>query len=442
MLGCIRTFDLSQSQNLHQPGEYTVKNVVITGMGALSGNGMSVPQIWASLVRGEALSMRVDPRYHFDLDRFQQECRTRKEGPINTVCGIAATNDELGESVDIPKAAFYDRHQLFALVAGKQAMEDANLVDHTISDRFGCVGATASGGISEHFNAIEVLLNHRRLSPTAITRFLPGMVSTDLVRKYRLRGPNPTQAGVCAASAHALIEATRIIKLDEADVMLVVGSEASITASGIAAFSSTGVISNKTRPYQVDRIGFHKGEGGAALILEAEEHAKARGARIYARIAGYGETNDGDASASITSPRIHGGVQSTHLALNMAKIDAEKVGYVNTHGTGTELGDIAEIAGIHTWANAHHPPLVSSTKSYSGHLFGASAAYEVILTIMMLQNRLFLPTHGLTRDNLDPRCALPGIQHLFSLESRDITYALSNSFGFGGTNTSIVFERS
>jgi 3-oxoacyl-[acyl-carrier-protein] synthase II len=323
-----------------------------------------------------------------------------------------------------------------------QAIADAGLTEHTISDRFGCAAATGSGGLGDLFTATEeLLLQGKRPSPTAITRFLPGMISGDLTRTYRLRGPNPTHAGVCAASAHALINAADLITCGRADVMLVVGGEASINLSGISSFCSTGVISNKTRPYQKDRMGFHKGEGGAALILEEYEHALKRGARIYAKIAGYGETNDGDASASIISPQIHGGVRSAQLAIEMAGIRTRDVGYVNTHGTGTELGDIAELRGVNAWAEAGHAPLVSSTKSYSGHLFGAAGAYEAILTIMMLKNHLFLPTHGLTRENLDPKCDLPEIQHLYAIESRKIDHAVSNSFGFGGTNATIVFER-
>jgi 3-oxoacyl-[acyl-carrier-protein] synthase II len=416
--------------------------VVVTGMGALSGNGLSVSHIWDALLRGEAAHMDIDPRYHFDLARFEKSCRTRKEGPIHSVCGVPLSNEELGNHIGVTKASLYDRHQLFAFAAGMQAIADAGLTEHTIPDRFGCAAATASGGLGDLFTATEeILLQGKRPSPTAITRFLPGMVSGDLTRTYRLRGPNPTHTGVCAASAHALINAADIIKCSRADVMLVASGEASINLSGIASFCSTGVVSNKTRPYQKERLGFHKGEGGAALILEEYEHAQKRGATIYARIVGYGETNDGDASASIISPRIDGGMRSAQLAIAMAGITARSVGYVNTHGTGTELGDIAELAGVNAWTETGHAPLVSSTKSYSGHLFGAAGAYEAILTIMMLKHQLFLPTHGLTRENLDPRCDLPGIQHLYSIASRKIDHAISNSFGFGGTNATIVFER-
>lgn len=414
--------------------------IVVTGLGAVSGNGLNVPNIWLNLSRGIASRVEITPEYYFDVHKFERACRNPKEGIITTVCGVPLKNEEIAKLLAIDNAGRYDRHQLFGLLAGHEAMSDSGLIEHTFPERFGCVVATGDGGLNESFQASELLIEGGRLTPHSNLRHLPSIFGSWLAREYRLCGPSHVHATACAASAHAIIHACDLIKLGRADAILCGGTEATITPLGIASFCAQRAISNHSRPYQKERSGFLMGEGSAMLVVEEYEHAISRGAFIYAEIAGYGATTDGDPSCSITEPRIQGGINSAKLALEMGGIQAKSVGYINTHGTGTTIGDIAELTGIQSWIDHSTIPLVSSTKSYSGHLLGAAGAYEALLTITMMLRKIILPTHELTRENMDPACNNSKPILFFDVKAREIEYALSNSFGFGGTNASILFR--
>lgn len=420
-----------------------MRRVVITGMGVICGNGSSVAETWQSLCTDEARRCSITPDRYFDVDAFAEACSTR-EGLIRTVCGSPLTIEDLGRRVGIKGAARvkrFDRHQYFALLAAEEALKDASLVEHTSSDRFGCILGTGDGGLHELYVATVDLLKGKGLSPFSNLRELPNIFAGILAQRFRLRGPNHVHCTACAASAHAMQHAADIIKLERADLVLTGGAEAVITPFAIASFSAQNALSNHSKPYQLDRRGFLMGEGAAVLVFEALDHALRRGARIYAEVLGYGATADGEPASLITDLGLEGGRKATQLALATAQRTAADVDYVNTHGTGTLVGDRVEINGITQWAGGIARKLpVSSTKSYTGHLLGAAAALEAILCVKMIDERSILPTRGLTEANLDPTCS--GVFHVMGERlQRALNVVVSNSFGFGGTNASMVFAR-
>lgn len=414
-----------------------MRRVVITGMGAICGNGSSVAEIRNAIWRGEAA--RRSTSDYFDINANPGAYTARKEGLITTVCGSPLLNVDLGAPLGITgrEVDRYDRHQLLALFAAEEAMRDAKLLDHDVSNHFGCVCGTGDGGLHEAYLAAVKLHTGGKLDISSNFRELPNVFVGYLTQRYRLRGPSHVHVTACAASAHAIMHAADLIKLGRADVMMTGGAEAVITPFGIASFASQMALSNKSIPYQKERRGFLMGEGAAILILEEYERAVRRGAKIYAEIAGYGATSDGEPNAHIAMPG-DGGIDAAIIAMSMAGIEPLDIGYINTHGTGTKIGDVVELRGIRAWCGDRIIPL-SSTKSYTGHLLGAAGAIEAILTTLMLFERWLIPTHGLTKENLDPECG--GHHHLMEGEAIDEGYALSSSLGFGGTNAAIVFKQ-
>jgi 3-oxoacyl-[acyl-carrier-protein] synthase II len=441
---CLETPFNAQS---NQPGTHKIihlmRRIVITGMGAVSGNGSTVSEIWESLLAGKADRCTITPDRYFDVNSFAKACST-KEGLINMVCGSPLTIEGMAARLGIKGAGRirrYDRHQYFAYLAAEEAVAQAGLAQHEISHRFGCVVGTGDGGLHESYVSTIELLEGRPLSPFANLRELPNVFAGLLAQRFRLRGPNHVHCTACAASAHAMQHAADLIRLDRADAIMTGGAEAVITPFGIASFCSQSALSNHSKPYRIDRTGFLMGEGAAILIFEELEHALRRGAHIYAEIAGYGATADGEPGSLITDPGLIGGIAAAQAALSMAEYQPWQVDYVNTHGTGTPAGDSVELQGIASWAGCIAPTLpVSSTKSYTGHLLGAAAALEAVLCAQSIAHRRILPTHGLTAENIDPNCTQ--VFHVMGgpLE-RKVDVVLSNSFGFGGTNASMVFKR-
>lgn len=420
-----------------------MKRVVITGMGAVSGNGSSVSEIWNALLAEKADRCAITPDRYFDANSAAKAYST-KEGLINTVCGSPLTVQQMAARLGIEGTARirrYDRHQYFAFLAGEEAMANAGLAEHEIPHRFGCVVGTGDGGLNESYVSTIELLKGKGLSPFANLRELPNLFAGLLAQRFRLRGPNYVHCTACAASAHAMQHAADIIKLGRADVVLTGGAEAVITPFAIASFCAQNAISNHSKPYQKQRKGFLMGEGAAMLVFEDLDHALRRDAQIYAEVAGYGATADGDPDSLITDPGLLGGIIAARTALSMAGCLPEQVGYINAHGTGTPAGDPVELQGIASWAGAIAPRLpVSSTKSYTGHLFGAAAALEGVLCVKSIAERKILPTYGLTPENIDPSCTQ--ILHVMSTPlDREVDVVLSNSFGFGGTNAAIIFRR-
>lgn len=417
-----------------------MRRVVVTGMGMVNGLGSDALRVWETYTKGPIPRRRVQD--YFDVQTHPRPYSTRTEGLIDTVCGSTLTAEDMARVLEIPQKKYeaFDRHQLFALLAAHEAMGDAGLRAHVYSDRFGCVGGTGAGGLQEAYDASVKLSKGERVRPTCNLKFLPNIFAGYVARKYRLRGPNYVHCTACAASSHAFEHAADLIQLDRADVILVTGAEAAITPKGIGSFCIQQALSNYSRPYQRERSGFLMGEGAAALILEEFEHARARGARILAEVVGWGATADGNPEAQITDPG-EGGYSSMKLAVEMAGIDAKDVAYINAHGTGTPGGDEFEIQNSVRLFGTHAPHiLLSSSKSAVGHLLGAAGVTEAALCILMMQAGIVLPTIGLTADNLAPECE--GVDHVYEKTRRlEGDYVLSNSFGFGGTNATLVFKK-
>lgn len=414
-----------------------MKGVVITKIGMVSGNGNNVSEIWAALSKGEARRSQISD-VHFDPSKYRG-CRSG-DIPITTVCGSPLTNDRLAEMAGVKRVQRYDRHQLLAQLAVREVMEVAG--DWGCSPHsFGIVGATGDGGLSETFAAYERLVAGKELDPFANIRQLPNPFAGRIANTYGLKGPGFVHCTACAASSHALQQAADTIMLGRALMMLVVGTEAAITQFGIASFGAQRAIANESKPYQRDRKGFLMGEGAVALLLEEYDHAVKRGANILAEIAGYAATTDGVVDGQITDPDSNGGARSAVAAMEMAGIEPRHLACISTHGTGTPVGDKAELEGIVSWAGdraAEIPTL--ALKSYSGHLLGAAGAFAIANAVLMLKYDLVLPTYGLTEGNLDS--TLPRVGHVMGVPRRlEGDHILVNAFGFGGTNASVIIRR-
>lgn len=419
-----------------------MQRVVITGMGAVCGNGSSVPEIWNNLCLGIA---HRSPISAFDV-RENPAAYSTPDGLITTVCASKLTNRELGEKIGLKGKRYerYDRHQLFAFVAAEEAMLHAGLTPGSYDSyrsRIGCAMGTGDGGLYETYTSTLRIREGKAIMPTANLRELPNLFAGYLAQKYGLQVPNHVHCTACAASAHAMQHAADLIKLGRADVVVTGGAEAVISPFGIGSFAAQNALANESRPYQKGRRGFLMGEGAAVLVFENYDHAYFRGATILAEVAGYGASADGDPQSDITDPGLYGGVRAAREALRMARCRPETIDYVNTHGTGTPKGDPVEINGLREIAGEYAESLaISSTKSFTGHLLGAAGALEAILSVQSILTGTVLPTYGLTPENLDPDCG--GVAHVMSEPLRKkVETVLSNSFGFGGTNASMLFRK-
>ena len=406
--------------------------VVITGVGAVTPLGIGVEALWEGVLAGRSGIRRIS---RFDPSPFP--------------CQIA------GEVPDFDPTAFIDRKEArrmdrftqFAMATVAMALRDAGLDPASLDgDRLGVVMGTGIGGIETFVEQAAVMAERGpdRVSPFFIPMMIANMAAGQVAIRYRARGPNTTVVTACAASAHAIGEAFRILQRGQADVMITGGSEAAIVPLGLAGFCAMKALSTRndrpeaaSRPFDRGRDGFVMAEGAGALILETLEHARRRGARIYAEIIGYGSTAD---AHHITQPAPggEGGARAMEAALADAGIDPTDVDYINAHGTSTPQGDVAETLAIKRVFGDHAYRLaVSSTKSMTGHLLGAAGAVEAILTVLALRDGVLPPTINL--DDPDPECDLDYVPH--RARPRAIRVALSNSFGFGGQNACLAFRR-
>jgi 3-oxoacyl-[acyl-carrier-protein] synthase II len=435
-----------------------MRTVVITAVSAISGNGNSIGQIYKNMLAGEAARISISQHpdiWPFSYDEEGTPGPARHDAPytrrdkdrIDTVCGVPLANEGLFDLACLkdhsPKdrADNYDRHQLLAHVAAGNLLRGVGGVEAICEPtRFGIVGGTGNGGLTETYPATLLIEKGKRLGLRSNLRELPNTFVGMIARTWGIKGPGDVGVTACAASSNGFINAVRMIKLGEADAALVVGAEAVINPFGAASFTVQSALANESKPYQKDRKGFLMGEGGAAVLIESLENAQRRGARVLAEVAGYGSTTDGNPDGALTDPDPSGGARSAMLALEMASIGPENVSYINTHGTGTPVGDKAELEGIRSWAGEWADRiLISSTKSFSGHLLGAAGAFELALCIAMM-SRYVLPTHGLTRENIDPELA--SFNHVMApMTLAGGLHILSNSFGFGGANASILLRR-
>jgi 3-oxoacyl-[acyl-carrier-protein] synthase II len=408
------------------------RRVVITGMGVVSPVGNDLPTFWGNLKAGRSGIGRYTA---FDSEKFN--------------CKIA------GEVRDYDPAPFYrtpkdvrrtDRYTQFAVGAAKMALDDSGLDLAAIDlDRAGVMIGSGVGGLATMETQVGQMLTKGpdRTSPFMIPMMISNMASGFISMEHGLRGPNMAIVTACATANHCMGEAWRIIKFGDADVMLTGGSEACVVPVGMAGFTAMRALSLRndeperaSRPFDKDRDGFVMGEGGGVLILEEYEHAKKRGAQIYCELAGYGLSADAY-HMSAPQPEGEGAARCMHMAMKHAKVAPEEVDYINAHGTSTPMGDICETKAVKRAFGEHAKKVaVSSTKSMTGHLLGAAGAIEMAACVMALRDGILPPTINLEAP--DPECDLDYVPN--QAREQKIKVVLSNSFGFGGHNSSVLIK--
>jgi 3-oxoacyl-[acyl-carrier-protein] synthase II len=408
--------------------------VVVTGMGAVTPLGLSVESFWQSLLRGES---GARPIQGFDASDL----------PTRFACELQGF-DPLAY-FDRKKARHLDSFCHFAVAAADEALRDAGLEPDKLSDeerdRIGIIFGTGIGGFQTLRDQVQEMVTKgpRRLSPFFIPMIIPDMASGILSIRYGFRGPNHCVVSACATGNHNLADAAALIRSGQADAVLTGGSEASVTDLGIGGFSAMKALSTRndepqraSRPFDVDRDGFVLGDGAGALLLESEERAQARGARIYAEVLAVGASSD---AYHVTAPHPEGlGARlAMEAALRQAGLAREDVDAINMHATSTPLGDESESHAVRTFFGNHADRLtVTSTKSMTGHLLGAAGAVEAIASILSIVHGIVPPTINL--DHPDPKCNLNIAAN--TPVHRPVRVALSNAFGFGGHNTCAVFR--
>lgn len=413
----------------------TTRRAVITGMGIISPYGFGIDKFWNSLIEGKSGISKIE---NIDL-----------EGQTVHIAGEIKNFEEIS-TIDPKDMKRMDRNTQFAMMAAEEAMKDSKLeVEKLDPYRFGVIVGSAAGGFGtfekQHLTIIEK--GPVKCSPFTVPMIIADMGAGRISMKYGAKGVNKAVVSACATSAHCVGDAFRTIQYDEADVIIAGGSEAVITKLGIGAFSSLRALSKRndeptkaSRPYDKDRDGFVMSEGAAVVIVEELEHALKRGAKIYAEIVGYGQT--GDAYDIVApDPTGAGAAKAMEFAIKDAGVSPKEVTYINPHGTSTGLGDAAEskaIAGIFGDLSTNKELKVSSTKSMHGHMLGATGAAETIVCAKVICEGIVPPTINL--DNQDEHVAnLNYVPH--KAVKADVKCALSNSFGFGGHNASLVFKK-
>lgn len=407
-------------------------SVVVTGIGMVSPLGNDVPTTWNALTSGAS---GVSTITRFDPTGYE----TTIAAEVKDFDGAA----RLGRK----DARRTDRYTHFAVAAALEALEQSELtIDEENADRVGVLIGSGMGGAETLDAGMETVLTAgpSRLSPFFMPMFLGNMASGTVSIVTGARGPNFSPVSACASSAHALGEAAEILRRGDADVMIAGGSEAPMARMVVAGFSAMGALSRRnddpraaSRPFDLERDGFVLGEGGAVLILETEEHARQRGARILARLTGYGSTDDANHMVQ-PAPGGSGAANAMRLAMRRAALEPGAIGYINAHGTSTPLNEKFETEAIKgAFGDVAYQVPVSSTKSMTGHLLGAAGALEAAFAVMAITEELLPPT--INQSTPDPDCDLDYVPNL-SRPAR-IDHAMSNSMGFGGHNVSLIFSR-
>jgi 3-oxoacyl-[acyl-carrier-protein] synthase II len=407
------------------------KRVVVTGCGVISSLGFDIETFWNAIKEGKSgISI---------VERFDTK-------DLPTKVGAEIKNFEPGEYMDKKEARRMDRYNQFAMAATKIAVENAKLdLDKVDPYRFGVVVGSGIGGIETLENQQTILLEKGvgRVSPFFIPMMIPNMASGRIAMQYKAKGYNECVVTACATSTNALGDAFKVIQRGDADIIITGGAEAAITPLSFAGFCNMKAMStnedpnNASRPFDAERDGFVMGEGAGILIIEELEYAKARGANILAEIVGYGCTND---AYHITSPAPEGEGSSRCMsdALKDAGLSPNQVDYINAHGTSTDYNDRFETMAIkRVFRDGAKNVPISSTKSMTGHLLGAAGAIEAIITIHAIRDGIIPPT--INYRTPDPECDLDYVPNVS--RKQEVNVAISNSFGFGGSNASIVFKK-
>ncbi|MHB8840854.1 MAG: beta-ketoacyl-ACP synthase II [Candidatus Aquicultor sp.] len=408
------------------------RRIVITGLGLLSPVGIGKDEFWTSLVNGKS---GIETITHFDTTNYP-----------TTIAGMVS-DFEPSAYIGHKEARHMDRFQQLAVAAATHAVNDARLeITPDNADRVGVIVGSGIGGLGTMEEQHQILSEKgpRRVNPFLVPMMITDLAAGHISIRLGARGPNVCTVSACASSNHAIGEAFQAIKRDTADVMVTGGAEACVTPLGMASFCAARALSSKnddperaSRPFDAERDGFVMGEGSGILVVEELHHAQARGATIYAEIIGYGATAD---AYHITQPDPsgQGAMRAMDIALKEAGIANNEVDYINAHGTGTEAGDLAETKAIkELFGKYAYDLLVSSTKSMTGHLLGAAGAIELIACALAINNSVVPPTINL--DSPDPECDLNYVPH--TAVKKDINIALSNSFGFGGHNASLLIKK-
>jgi len=410
------------------------RRVVVTGLGCLTPVGNTVEASWANLLAGQS---GIDLITKFDASNFA--CKIAGE-----VKGF-----DLESYISAKDARTMDTFIHYGIAAAAQAVADAGLptgeaLGEEEATRIGCVIGSGIGGLPLIENMRDELVNRgpRRISPFFVPASIINMISGHVSMRFGFKGPNLAVVTACTTGLHCIGEAGRLIEYGDADVVVAGGSEATVSPLGVGGFASMRALSTRnddpktaSRPWDKDRDGFVLGEGAGVMVLEEYEHAKKRGARIYAELSGYGMSAD---AGHMTAPSMDGPRRAMVNALRNAGVNADQIDYLNAHGTSTPLGDINETNAIKAALGDHAKQVVvNSTKSMTGHLLGGAGGIESIFTVLALHHQISPPTINLF--NQDPECDLDYCAN--TAREMRIDYALKNNFGFGGTNGSLVFKR-
>ncbi len=412
-----------------------LKRVVITGLGAITPLGNNVNESWEKLINGVSGSDLIT---RFDTEKFK------------TKFACEVKNYDVKDHFDRKEARKLDLYAQYALIAAEEAVKDANFDLATLDlDKAGVIWSSGIGGLQTFYEEIAGFVKGDftpRFSPFFIPKMISDIASGHISIKYGFRGPNFSTVSACASSTNALIDALTYIRLGKADIFITGGSEAAINEAGVGGFNAMQALSTNnenfrtaSRPFDVTRDGFVMGEGGGALILEEYEHAVKRGATIYAEIVGGGMSAD---AYHLTAPHPEGlgAARVMQNAIEDAGLKPEDVDYINVHGTATPLGDIAEVKGIKTVFGDHSYKLnISATKSMTGHLLGAAGAAEAIAAILSIKHGIIPPT--INFEHQDPDLDNKMNFTFNKAQTRNINVSLSNTFGFGGHNSSVIFKK-
>ena len=410
------------------------RRVVVTGLGCISPVGNTVAEAWTSLLAGQS---GIDLITKFDTSLFT--CKIAGE-----VRGF-----DLDSYIGAKEARTMDTFIHFGVAAAAQAIADAGLpqgdaLDDDLATRIGCIVGSGIGGLPmiESVQTEYAQRGPRRISPFFVPSTIVNMVAGQISMRFGLKGPNLSIVTACTTGLHCIGEAGRMIEYGDADVMIAGGSEATVSPLGVGGFAAMRALSTRnddpktaSRPWDKDRDGFVLGEGAGVMVLEEYEHAKARGAKIYAELAGFGMSGD---AGHMTAPNMDGPRRAMLSAMRNAGVNADQIDYLNAHGTSTPLGDLNESNAIKAALGDHAKKIVvNSTKSMTGHLLGGAGGIESIFTVLALHHQKSPPTINIF--NQDPECDLDYCAN--TARDMKIDGALKNNFGFGGTNGSLVFKR-
>lgn len=411
-----------------------LKRVVVTGLGALTPIGNNVPELWDSLVKGVS---GAGPITHFDASKFRCRIAAELKGfdPLNFV--------------DRKEMRLLDGYTVYGMVTVDEAMRDAGIDDNSVDkDRFGVIWGSGMGGVKslqDELAEFALSNGNPRFSPYWIPKVIVDICAGQLAIRYGLRGPNYSTTAACATSAVAIGDAFNLIRLGKVDAMIAGGSECAVVEAGIGGFGNMRALSTRnddpqtaSRPFDKDRDGFVLGEGAGALVLEELEHAKARGAHIYAELTGTGLSADAY-HITASHPEGLGVISAMRQAVEESGMSVNDVDHINTHGTSTPIGDISEPKAIVGLFGDHaYKMAINSTKSMTGHLLGAAGAVEAIATILTIKNGIIPPTINHFTD--DPQ--IPDLDFTFNkAQKREVNFAISNAFGFGGHNSCLAFRK-